>query len=265
MSGPLCTLVSAYYRFRSKHGADRYGEWIRNFLGTVETPLVMFCDADTEPLIREARGSLPMHLVQLPIAAWETSAPRFEAYWERDIARDPERAIHSTPLYKVWAEKAFFVQRAIRANPFGTDWFVWVDAGCFRDPRPEVLATLRQWPRAGAWGTLPADRITMLLMYPFQPQDYVLSRDSLLPREYAYTLEMRIGGTILAGSVAGWARWNVVWRGMLEAYMHAGYFTGKDQNLMATVATMFPDLVHLVPSSPARRDPWFYFHELFSG
>ncbi len=45
--------------------------------------------------------------------------------WGSQSARDPERDIHSEYLYRVWFEKASFVDQALRANPLQVD--LWVD------------------------------------------------------------------------------------------------------------------------------------------
>lgn len=262
-------LVSAYYRFdASKHGHTKYDSWIRNFLGTVETPIIMFCDEGTRALLLEARGDRPMDLVMLPQSEWETSAPDFEAYWQRDHARDIERHIHNPMLYKIWNEKPFFVERAMRRAPPSPDpmaadtWYVWVDAGCFRSSDPATLATLHNWPHGGAWPELPSVRMTLLQVRAFEERDFAIDRTALLPRNIID--DIRIGGTIMVGSAIAWVRWLTVWRGMLRSYMRANYFTGKDQNLMAAIVVMYPELVNVVSAAPARRDPWFYFQEYLS-
>jgi len=41
--------------------------------------------------------------------------------WGSQSALDPERDIHSEYLYRVWFEKASFVDQALRANPLQVD------------------------------------------------------------------------------------------------------------------------------------------------
>lgn len=255
------TLVSAYYRFNSKHSHHDYDSWLSNFLGTVETNLVMFCDEDTRDMLKQLRGNKPMHVVVLPAHEWECSQNHFD--WNIHHSRDPERDIHTTTLYKLWNEKPFFVERAIKLNPYKSDWFFWTDAGCFRDSSPHVLQSLRHWPYSDAWTQLPADKLTLQQMKEFQAADYQIHNQTMLPREYQYD-GLRIAGTFMVGTIRTWAKWLVLWRGIIHTYIHAAYFAGKDQDMMNTLVTMFPDMVNLVSSHPAKRNPWFYMHEYFT-
>ena len=46
---------------------------------------------------------------------------------------DPEKHIHKVyQLYQVWNEKAIFLHTAASLNPFGSDFFAWVDIGYLR-------------------------------------------------------------------------------------------------------------------------------------
>eukprot|EP00523_Entomoneis_sp_CCMP467_P010920 CAMPEP_0168739050 /NCGR_PEP_ID=MMETSP0724-20121128/11253_1 /TAXON_ID=265536 /ORGANISM="Amphiprora sp., Strain CCMP467" /LENGTH=206 /DNA_ID=CAMNT_0008786421 /DNA_START=313 /DNA_END=930 /DNA_ORIENTATION=- len=59
-------------------------------------------------------------------------------FWEQQLAIDPEGPNGKKPhhqdasLFKVWNEKTHFLKKAADINPFGSDFFAWVDAGYFR-------------------------------------------------------------------------------------------------------------------------------------
>ena len=65
-----------------------------------------------------------------------------------ELDEEGEGAGHSQELYMVWAEKSAFLQRGAALNPFGTDFFFWVDIGLFRNASD--MHRFAAWPSAAA-------------------------------------------------------------------------------------------------------------------
>lgn len=254
-----CTIVSAYYRFPSKHSSAEYDEWARRFLGSVETPMVLFCDDETEPILREMRGVRPALFVLMPLAEAEMSKV---ADWDAEHARDPEASIHTKSLYVMWNEKAAYVQRAMALNPYRSTAFAWCDIGCFRSDLN--LARLRKWPEGPRLDGLDPERLTLLNIQPFEPGDEAIDPVTRLPP--CFDMKLRVGGTIMIGHRRAWDRWIPLYYAVLQRYLNAKFFAGKDQNVMASLVMLRPDLVTLVAPSraPEHGDPWFYLQPYFS-
>ena len=65
LSYPTCniTIVTAYYKIRSKHSHTEYTRWMTNFLSMPDC-LVIFVDPGLEPLIKRLRpASLPTLII----------------------------------------------------------------------------------------------------------------------------------------------------------------------------------------------------------
>ena len=259
MGKTSCTIVTCYYRFPSKHSYAEYDAWAARFLGAVETPMVIFCDAAGEARLREMRGEREARFVVLSLA--DTTCARL-ADWDAEHGRDPEADIHTTPLYVVWNEKSEFVRRAMEMNPFGTDAFAWCDVGCFRSDLN--LSKFSRWPEGARLNASDEERLTLLCIQPFEPRDLVVDERTRLPR--SFDNELRVGGTIMVGHRRAWERWIPAYYATLRRYIDVGMFAGKDQSVMASLVILRPDLVTLFAPShePAHGDPWFFLQPLFS-
>lgn len=257
------TVVTCYYRIPSKHSYDSYDAWSERFLASVDTPMVIFCDAGSAARLAALRARVAdrTRVVVLPLDQTRCGGGRLGAHWPTDVARDPEAHIHNPALYAIWNNKADFVQRVVEENPFATDAFAWCDIGCFRsdDPDPERF---RRWPEGAALDAACTDparraRLTLLNIEPFQSGDFRLGSTGLPP---SFERVCRIGGTIMVGHRDAWCRWTPAYRAMLDRFVEGQRFAGKDQNVMATLCVLRPDLIALVAPTFRREDgdPWFH-------
>ena len=167
------TLVTAFYPIRSKFPIQKYLEWISNFM-MLKSPIVLFTDAQFEPIARQMRGSLPIHIIVQPfeqIYMWRI----YRDQWIADHGRDREAHIHTPELYAVWANKAVWVKEAIEANPFSTEHFFWCDIGAFRD-RTIMGGFSERFPDPAR---LVHDRVLFSSVERCTPDDYVV-RDGII-------------------------------------------------------------------------------------
>ncbi len=250
------TVVSAYYEMKSKYPATEYRTWIRNFLENFPCHLVFFTEEALAPFIQECRAKHPdkTRIIVLPRFEWKATTAFPPTFWEQQAALDPERAIHSPDLYKVWYEKKEFVRRAIELNPFGHTDFVWTDAGVFRDSNL-VAAVAERYPVASR---IPTDRLLLLNYMPFTPGDertheFPGGTKIVFPRD-----KPRIGGGCIAAPVALWKWWIDAYDETLTRFRKAGLFVGKDQTIMASLALENRGKVSLLDLRKAAPDMWLY-------
>ncbi|KPV77035.1 uncharacterized protein RHOBADRAFT_42248 [Rhodotorula graminis WP1] len=160
------TIVSSFYRVDSgkKHRVSEYNEWLGNFLHSVELPIVFYCAPSFAAYVKNLRGNKPITLIT------EFSSP-FDMPPVQDLGGhdwavrqhklDPEQHVHVPDVYGVWTAKPWIVKDAAARNPYGSEYFFWVDAGGFRDSSvthsfvelPTVLSDL--------YSTLPADTVML--------------------------------------------------------------------------------------------------------
>jgi hypothetical protein len=226
------TVVTAYYPIKSKFPSERYIHWISQFWPATDCPLVFFCPPEVagplEQLLRGRGG--PTKVWPLPfseLAAFKRLCP---ALWLSSWLQDPEKDIHTPELYAIWFEKKEFMRRVIEANPFGSETFVWCDAGICRFP--EWVPALRSFPRAER---IPRGRMLALQIQPFEAED----------RLAGFTGN-RIGGGILASDAAGWSAWYKAYDAMFMQMYLDGHFIGKDQTIMGSCILADTQIAQLV-------------------
>ena len=243
------TVVSAYYYIpASRHSPAEYKQWMRLFFETVPCHLVFFCEQELVEFVTECRaGQMDRtHIVVLPRSEWRATTRYSNEFWSHQFYKDPEMAIHSEDMYRVWYEKKEFVARAIELNPFAHKYFVWADAGILREPR---LAN--KFPIVER---IPADKILLLLVNNFREIDTMLISFKGVKIRGGLESGSHVGGGVIAGSASTWAKWNRTYDTVFEKYVQAGLFLGREERIMNSVALEYPHLVAL--QNPVSRDPW---------
>ena len=238
------TVVSAYYTLDSKNSEETYKKWIRAFLESCGSYLVFFTEPKHLDFITECRGAYvdKTKIILLDKSEWTASTKFADEFWQAQHKIDPERrkVNHSPELYKIWYEKKEFVLRAIELNPFQHTDFVWTDAGCVRSEPPPPLT---HYPNPNK---IPTDRMLLLNIEPFLEGDTDFKNVN------------RIGGTILAASAPTWRTWSEKYDSVLESYVKANRFVGKDQSIMASITMEAPELISLVKPQDSTVSKWFY-------
>jgi len=249
------TVVSAYYPIKSKFTTDKYVKWIMDFWPKTRHPLVFF----TDPAIAELFQNVfkdragPTKVIGLPfkqLTAFQKLSP---SLWLDMHRIDPEMNIHSPELYAIWYEKKEFVLRAIELNPFGSEHFIWCDAGICR--YPEWVGHLQKFPSREM---VPREKMLLLRINPFSsagPDENGIWGD--------FEKVATVGGGILATGIQGWRQWSKRYDEMFMRYVLADRFAGKDQNIMASMVLEKPDSVILIDPSPIMSSVQRWFYLLF--
>ena len=258
-----CTIVTCYYRFPSKHSYEEYDTWMRNFLTNVNSNIIIFCDQDWVENLAHLRQGFE-DKTRIIVYKWNEmrcASPNMLQYWEKDWRRDTERGYHNPLLYTLWNEKTEMVKHAMKLNPYNSEFFCWCDIGCFRDGN-EMHRYTSGWPAAAFLSSARRDKMYLLNIEPFVGDELQIQPNGLTK---TFEGKNRIGGTIFFGHRNAWSLWHGLYYDTLNKYMECNYFAGKDQNIMATMVAMYPNLVHLVQPSfrPEDGDPWFYLQRYF--
>lgn len=228
----MATVVAAYYRLpNSKHPYESYKSWITNFLSHVKGPIHMFTSFQEAPWIREVRtrsGLGNFNLEILPFSELPFQTPEWMDYWLESMEQDEFKHLHSPEQFAIWNSKTWLVMRAIQANTFGSDRFVWCDAGCWRDEWMAVTCG-PSWPSPAK---IPGGMLFLDIRDISWQRDAVRSGTSWKAINTRNAKENCIGGTIFAGSRAAWEAWAPLYYDTLREYKTEGWFAGDDQSVM---------------------------------
>jgi hypothetical protein len=249
------TIVTAYFKLeQAKTPHETYLKWMQNML-IIDNPMIIFCEKESAPFIREIRRSTVNKTAIIITSYSEFYSYRYLATFEKHYEKDTEKHVgHSVPLYMVWCEKAHFLKRAIEMNPFETDYFLWVDIGCFRRPNSQFL----NWPNPDKIEKLPQDKVLWLSVYPFTSQELACGKKEDLP---LFQFENRIGATIFGGGKDILLQWHKWYYEMLEYFISIDRFIGKDQSIVNSVYLLHREQCELVQWKMGCHDPWFYLQD----
>lgn len=254
-----CTIVTAYYPIKSKFSMERYMNWASTFL-RIKAPIVLFTEESMTNTIQQMRGDRPIHIVALPFHELETWK-LYESKWKEHHDMDPEKERHTPELYTIWAEKAFFVEKAIQSNPFQTDFFFWCDIGAFRDPYVSHII-LDSFPTTKY---LDSEQILFQSVGDVTPHDWIQRADGIRGEVISSTWnEIRLVGGLWGGGRSACLRWKNAYQRMLEAYFRVGRFAGKDQQVMLSAYLDDPTLGRVVRCTKSYIDEWFFLEHLLS-
>lgn len=250
-----CTLVTAFYPIKSKFPSNQYLKWATQFM-QLKSPIVLFTPIELTPIFQSMRPhGLPMQIYNIPFTdlhMWKTYADQ----WRLHHTMDHENNIYTPELYAIWAQKAVFIDDAIKANPFKTDYFFWCDIGAFRDEHinPIICAS---FPTIH---NLPKDKIAICSVMQLDGNDNTIIDE--IHGNFQHT--NRIVGGLWGGGITGCLKWRQAFEECLCLYFEKGRFAGKDQSVMLSTYLANPTLANVYKPPNNYNDDWFYFQRLHS-
>jgi len=200
-----------------------------------------------------------------------------ELDWNSQLTKTELPDVHTTDLFKIWANKSLFVEEAIRLNPFKSSLFAWCDAGCWRDTRIASMCG-NGWPvyekaQPGRMHILAFEDMGPLVQIvkalPNWTHEQVVAQ---LKADY----RLLVGGTILIGDADAWKHWIPAFESTLKLFFANDLFAGDDQAVIASTALWLATsqdhqpLLFKVPKAEdailngVQGDIWFIFQLYFS-
>lgn len=246
------TIVTAYYRFPSKHTYEEYDKWIADFAATFDTPVVFFGEEDWCRKFKSMRGDRPTHCVPL---AFEHLYCRELTDWRAVLEKDKFKHLHCPELYIIWNEKSNLVKRALDINSFKSEHFAWMDVGCVRNG---VDKTLNNWPNTEK---LHDGKIAIALAEPFRAEDFNIDDKTGLPPDFHG--KNRFSGAMMLGDWMAWRKWIPAFYDTVDAFIKHGRNCGLDQNAITATALLNSGLVQDI-FPPENVNKWFYLHQYFA-
>lgn len=237
------TIVSCYYALnKSKHSLQEYMRWIQNFLTYVDTPIVMFGEGEMLQIMTQMRESAGhgnnWRVIEKKFEDLEFSTKEWIERWEDQVGKSNFKHLHTQELFRVWANKSFFVKEVMETNPFDSEIFVWCDAGCWRDPLSAMICG-PSWPVAEKVVPNRLSIVSISDVRPFLEKTKAFPSDQSFQnfvKELDTCFQAIIGGTILVGDKAAWKIWIPTFQATLLEFLEQGKFAGDDQAVISTAA-----------------------------
>ncbi|BGP13219.1 hypothetical protein JCM10213_005011 [Rhodosporidiobolus nylandii] len=272
MQAPV-TIVSSFYRVDNgkKHRVSEYHEWLTNFLHSVELPIVFYCAPSLAAYVRNLRGNKPLTLItdySSPFEMPPLQSLGGHAWAVAQHKSDPEKHVHVPDVYGVWTAKPWIVRNAAERNPYGSDYFFWVDAGGFRDS--SIQHTFRALPSVldDLYSTLPND--TVILAATTVPFEAGTSWAKAVRREDEMDREDRLQGGWFGGKKEAVEMWEEETKKVTVLQSAMQRFAAKEQPVWTQTARLNWQKIYVqnmawASGSECGADLWFRFEDFADG
>ncbi|KAG7353698.1 hypothetical protein IV203_003053 [Nitzschia inconspicua] len=242
------TVVTGYFRVRSKYDAGKYNNWMSNML-SLQDAMVIFTHADLVDQIKDMRKHALERTVVIPLALDELPIGTLypASFWEDQLERDPEKNIHrSYQLFWIWLSKSWCVTQAIRLNPFQSDLFVWSDIGCFRNKKynNKTMILHRE--------NVPPTEILQMAHHLPNPPDEELFND-----KYNHKTNFYHSGSQLAGYKDTWIQFHERFLETIDRFLEKNMIIVEDQAVLQSTCLSYPKLCAYVPFDQVKDNNYF--------
>ena len=235
------TVVTGYFRVRSKYHSSEYDGWMANML-RLQDAMVIFTEPDLIEQIKELRSHavnrtviVPVKLDDLPVAKLYS-----DVFWQDQLDRDPEKRTHrSYQLFWIWLSKSWCVTQAIRMNVFRSDLFVWSDIGCFRKGSKFKFKTLVEHREI----VPPNEMLQMAHHKPNPPpKNTVLFNDKYKNGKHFYH-----SGSLFVGYQNTWLTFHARFLETIDRFLETNMIIVEDQAVLQSTCLSHPELCAYVP------------------
>jgi len=242
------TIVTGYFRVRSKYQPGKYDGWMKNFL-SLQDAMVIFTQEDMIDQIRQMRGHaldrtvvVPLTVEQLP---WATLFPK--EFWEDQLQRDPEKRIHrSYELFWIWLSKTWLVNQAIRMNFFDSDLYLYSDIGCFRNAQynNKMLIQHRE--------LVPPTEMLQMAHHKPNPPPVTIWNDKYKEKPYFYH-----SGSQAVAYRDTWIQFHELFLETVDRFLEKNMIIVEDQAVLQSTCLSFPDMCAYLPFTQVQDNHYF--------
>jgi hypothetical protein len=244
------TVVTAYFRVRSKFSVDNYSSWMKNIL-SLQDAMVIFTEPDLVDTMRELRKHalnrtviIQMELDDLPIGPLYT-----KEFWEDQLDRDPEKRVHKSPqLFWIWLSKSWWTLEAIRHNFFQSDLFFYSDMGCFRNDKYN-----------GKTMILHRDQVPPHEMIQMAHHEANPPAERFFNDKYKHKSNFYHSGSQMAGYADTWKKFHEYFLDTIDGFLVRKMIIVEDQAVLQSVCLRFPEICAYVPFDQVRPMDNHYF------
>jgi hypothetical protein len=243
------TIVTAYFKMPSKEPPEQYDKWMANMLG-VNDAMVLFTSASMVPQITKLRAHAKnrTHIVSFELNGTLAATEYSQQFWQEQLNMDPEKEIHrSYQLFWVWLSKSYFVTKAIEANPFVSDIFVWSDIGAFRNNGFGQKPGWRSWVLHPE--IIPTTKILMMVhetparfYHKYYDSGTSPAASGITPWVQKQQTGCIVAGAMMAGYKDTWLEFQPHFENTVSEYAVRGYFVGEDQAVLQAACSLRPRL-----------------------
>lgn len=229
----MTTLVTSYYKIKSKFSHETYLSWIKNFI-QLKAKIIIYTSNDLLVLFNSIiNDNTNIKIITIPFE--DLYMQKYKIHWIKHHDVDPEKKIHTPDLYMIWSQKIIFLQNASEENYYNTEYFFWCDIGAFRGSVDKRMIEL-----------FPTNKY-------FQKHKILFSSINRLKNDDINKIycirENKLVGGLFGGDKTAILNWRIEYEKTLNYYFDNNMFAGKDQTVMLSTYIRNPNLAIIVASN----------------
>ena len=251
------TVVTAYYRVKSKHEPKQYNVWINNLLLHVgpNCKMVIFTSPDLVEYMnavcqKNALGA-SFTVISMEMKEFKLLKRYPLKTWIQQYAMDPQKSCGRTiECYLIWNSKLIFLKEAMERNIYGSDKYVWVDIGSYRTTNSTSKESneLEHFPRYENISN--NDKVDIVLLRPYAPEEM---------NQVIFHNTVHLGG-MFGGNTRALNRLYGQFYKALDVYICGKCFAGCDQQVLSTCYVHNPEIFNTLIPDSKKGDVWFYLY-----
>jgi hypothetical protein len=244
------TIVTCFYKVKSKHPFEKYDKWITNFLKNINCNLVVFTSPNLiNYILSNRKNFLNKTVVMYQIFDELEINQKYSDFWDIQEHLDPDKGCgRNRNCYILWNSKLWFMKKAIELNPFNSDKFVWTDIGCLRDNN--IIKRVINYPIYEKISTGKID-ITLLQEIKDQTQEYFFN-------------EIHFSGAMFGSDKETIMKFHDMFYEKLDKFIKEGKFIGCDQQTFSSVYNEERNLFNTLNPCNILVDKWFYLWQYYT-
>tara|TARA_B100000424_G_C22940964_1_gene500722 strand:- start:262 stop:1056 length:795 start_codon:yes stop_codon:yes gene_type:complete len=256
------TLVTCWYKVKSKFNETTYKQWMSNFLNNATNfNLVIYTNKESYSLLACYKDNKNLTIVFKEFEDFLTFKHDWAKNHERnDLLNGKKNHNIDWRLNMLWNEKINFVNDVIKNKIYETEWYGWCDIGYFRSGGFDVS----KWPNRKKLEILNKDKIYYARVGNSMSINnlvkLILNKNKYgLPEKEIPADQVSIAGGffILHKSKIEW--WADIYYNTLDLYFKHKYLVKDDQIIIINSIVDNLKNFEIVVERDKGVDPWFVF------
>lgn len=222
------TIVTCYYKIKSKRTHECYVNYINNFFNNISANIVVYTSKEDSKLLSKFQNDKIKIVIKEfnQIELYKKYSNIMKKQYEMDNQKNTGRTYQ---CYILWNSKLDFLKEAIETNPFNSDKFMWLDIGSIRTQ--DTIDILKTFP---TYENISKNKIDIVYLKKIDNQNQKFFQD-----------EIHFGG-LYGGGIEPILKFHELFYKKFQEYVNNNRFIGCDQQIISSVYLENKDLFNAI-------------------
>lgn len=250
------TIVTTLYQLpTNRHKFEEYLVWIENLL-SLNKSIVFYIQKNLSNAIKSKRPKIYENkTIWIEKEFSDLYFYKYKKEFEETYKIDNLKYKHNVQLFIIWNEKLKFLENAIKENYFKSKYFLWIDAGYFKEKN--MSKYIHNWPSIKKCNQDP--RVIMNEIRKLGKDEFskLMAFNNETHRKFQN--DFNIAGNAFGGRIDFLLKFIKYYYETFNLFMNKGQFIGSDQNLYSIISYLHPKITKRIYSGDYQYLKKYYF------